>query len=52
MRSVTNNWQAHRVLNEITDTAMTGIKGIMPAVIILAFAYALNDLSGALNTAD
>lgn len=39
-------------LNEITDTAMTGIKGIMPAVIILAFAYALNDLSAALNTAD
>lgn len=39
-------------LNEITDTAMTGIKGIMPAVIILAFAYALNDLSAELNTAD
>ena len=39
-------------LNEITSTAMSGIKGIMPAVIILAFAYALNDLSAALNTAD
>ena len=39
-------------LHEITSTAMTGIKGIMPAVIILAFAYALNDLSAALNTAD
>lgn len=39
-------------LNEITNTAMSGIKGIMPAVIILAFAYALNDLSAALNTAD
>lgn len=39
-------------LNEITATAMLGIKGIMPAVVILAFAYALNDLSAALNTAD
>ena len=39
-------------LYEITDTAMAGIKGIMPAIIILAFAYALNDLSAALNTAD
>ena len=39
-------------LAEITATAMMGIKGIMPAVIILAFAYALNDLSAALNTAE
>ena len=39
-------------LNEITATAMLGIKGIMPAVVILAFAYALNDLSAALHTAD
>jgi Na+/H+ antiporter NhaC len=39
-------------LEEITSTAMSGIKGIMPAVVILAFAYALNDLSAALNTAD
>ncbi len=39
-------------LNEITSAAMSGIKGIMPAVVILAFAYALNDLSAALNTAD
>ena len=31
---------------------MAGIKGIMPAIIILAFAYALNDLSATLNTAD
>ena len=38
-------------LNEITDTAMSGIKGIMPAIIILAFAYALNDLSKQLQTA-
>ena len=38
-------------LAEITDTAMAGIKGIMPAIIILAFAYALNDLSATLNTA-
>jgi Na+/H+ antiporter NhaC len=39
-------------LNEITNTAILGIKGIMPAVVILAFAYALNELSAALNTAD
>ena len=39
------------LLSEITATAMMGIKGIMPAVIILVFAYALNDLSAALNTA-
>jgi len=39
-------------LDEITNTAMSGIKGIMPAVVILAFAYALNDLSASLNTAD
>ncbi len=38
-------------LNEIINTAMTGIKGIMPAVIILALAYSLNDLSAAMNTA-
>ena len=38
-------------LHDITDTAMSGIKGIMPAIIILAFAYALNDLSRQLQTA-
>lgn len=39
-------------LDEITSTAVLGIKGIMPAVLILAFAYALNALSASLNTAD
>ena len=38
-------------LNEIINTAMMGIKGIMPAIIILALAYSLNDLSSMLNTA-
>tara|TARA_B100001123_G_C15336718_1_gene1033152 strand:- start:1155 stop:2561 length:1407 start_codon:yes stop_codon:yes gene_type:complete len=38
-------------LNEIINTAMMGIKGIMPAIIILALAYSLNDLSALLNTA-
>lgn len=38
-------------LHDITETAMSGIKGIMPAIIILAFAYALNDLSRQLQTA-
>lgn len=39
-------------LADITNTAMAGIKGVMPAVIILAFAYALNELSDNLNTAE
>jgi Na+/H+ antiporter NhaC len=39
-------------LSDITKTAISGIKGVMPAIIILAFAYALNDLSKAMGTAD
>ena len=39
-------------LSDIMNTAMSGIKGVMPAIIILAFAYALNDLSEALRTAE
>lgn len=38
-------------LNEIVNTAMSGIKGIMPAVVILALAYSLNDLSESIGTA-
>jgi Na+/H+ antiporter NhaC len=38
-------------LADITKTAISGIKGVMPAIIILAFAYALNDLSRAMGTA-
>lgn len=38
-------------LADITKTAVAGVKGVMPAVIILAFAYALNDLSKAMGTA-
>ena len=38
-------------LREIMDAAMTGIKGIMPAVMILAFAYTINQLSKDLGTA-
>lgn len=37
---------------DIMKTGMAGIKGVMPAIIILAFAYALNDLSATLHTAD
>ena len=37
---------------DIMKTAMAGIKGVMPAIIILAFAYALNDLSASMHTAD
>ncbi|MEQ8858149.1 MAG: Na+/H+ antiporter NhaC family protein [Pseudomonadales bacterium] len=36
---------------DIMHTATAGMKGVMPAIIILAFAYALNDLSKALGTA-
>ncbi|MEJ2087573.1 MAG: Na+/H+ antiporter NhaC family protein [Gammaproteobacteria bacterium] len=39
-------------LDDITKTAVAGIKGVMPAIIILAFAYALNDLSKAMGTAE
>lgn len=39
-------------LSDIMNTAMSGIKGVMPAIIILALAYALNDLSEALRTAE
>ncbi len=38
-------------LPDIMRTAMAGMKGVMPAVVILAFAYALNDLSRAMGTA-
>jgi Na+/H+ antiporter NhaC len=38
-------------LSDIMNTAMSGIKGVMPAIIILAFAYALNDLSRSMGTA-
>ncbi|HUD97368.1 MAG TPA: Na+/H+ antiporter NhaC family protein [Woeseiaceae bacterium] len=37
---------------DIMKTGMAGMKGVMPAIIILAFAYALNDLSSTLRTAD
>ncbi len=39
-------------LNDIMDSAMTGIKGIMPAIMILVFAYTINQLSQDLGTAD
>jgi Na+/H+ antiporter NhaC len=39
-------------LSDIMSTAMAGIKGVMPAVIILAFAYAINDLSKSMGTAN
>jgi Na+/H+ antiporter NhaC len=38
-------------LSDIMNTATAGIKGVMPAIIILAFAYALNDLSKSMGTA-
>jgi len=37
---------------DIMATAIAGMKGVMPAIVILAFAYALNDLSKAMGTAN
>lgn len=39
-------------LQEISDTFMLGIKGAMPAIIILALAYPLNSLSKEMGTAN
>ncbi|HSD70808.1 MAG TPA: Na+/H+ antiporter NhaC family protein [Woeseiaceae bacterium] len=39
-------------LSDIMGTAMAGIKGVMPAIVILAFAYAINDLSKSMGTAN
>ena len=38
--------------NEIMQTAMAGIKGVMPAIIILALAYSINELSKQMGTAN
>lgn len=38
-------------LSDIMDTFNSGIKGIMPAAMILIFAYALNSLSASMGTA-
>ncbi|MBF4694385.1 Na+/H+ antiporter NhaC family protein [Fusibacter ferrireducens] len=37
---------------DIMDTAMKGMKGIMPAIIILALAYSINGLSKQMGTAN
>lgn len=39
-------------LHDIMDTLNAGIKGIMPAAMILIFAYALNTLSAKMGTAE
>ena len=39
-------------LQEISDTFMLGVKGAMPAVILLALAYPLNALSKDMGTAN
>lgn len=38
--------------SDIMDTAISGIKGIMPAVMILIFAYTINALSEQMGTAE
>jgi Na+/H+ antiporter NhaC len=38
-------------LREIMDTANSGMKGVLPAIVILSLAYALNQLSKDLGTA-
>lgn len=37
---------------DIMDTALNGIKGIMPAIMILVFAYTINELSEKIGTAN
>lgn len=37
---------------DIMKTAMAGMKGVMPAIIILALSYSINDLSKSLGTAN
>lgn len=39
-------------LQEVSDTFMMGIKGAMPAVILLSLAYSLNKLSSDMGTAN
>ena len=39
-------------LQEVSDTFMLGIKGAMPAIVILALAYPLNSLSKEMGTAN
>lgn len=39
-------------LQEVSDTFMQGVKGAMPAIIILALAYPLNTLSKEMGTAN
>ena len=39
-------------LNDIMKTATAGMKGVLPAIIILAFAYSLNKLTEDIGTAD
>ncbi|MCM2131954.1 Na+/H+ antiporter NhaC family protein [Larsenimonas rhizosphaerae] len=38
-------------LNDIISTALSGMKGVMPAIVILALAYSLNQLSKDMGTA-
>lgn len=38
--------------NDIMKTATAGMKGVLPAIIILAFAYSLNKLTEDIGTAD
>lgn len=39
-------------LKELADTFMDGVKGIMPALLVLALAYCLNALSAEMGTAN
>lgn len=38
--------------NDIMKTAMSGMKGVMPAIVILALSYAINQLSKDMGTAN
>ncbi len=44
--------QKMATIQELIETAVEGIKGVMSAILILALAYCINSISGTLGTAD
>jgi len=44
--------QKMATLQELIETAVEGIKGVLSAILILALAYCINSISGRLGTAD
>lgn len=44
--------QKMATIQELIETAVEGIKGVLSAILILALAYCINSISGTLGTAD